>query len=120
RGALFVALVAAVLFLPPGPGSRAVVLAIFAADLANTVADVLLERSSRARLGGLPSGESLVHILGSLLMGVGLATFWWRAADEALPRSALVVGLGVSTLIGASSVLALEACLFARALRVAE
>src|SRR5687767_9934232 len=41
--------------------------ALFILDLANSSADVLLERRSRASAGGLPSLEYLVHILASVI-----------------------------------------------------
>jgi hypothetical protein len=47
---------------------------LFAFDLMNNGVDVLLERSSRSTLGGLPSVEYLFHILATFLTGLTVAT----------------------------------------------
>jgi hypothetical protein len=111
RHVLFLGIVLVMLLAPPW--ARAAVLVLFVADLANTVADVLLERSSRAPLGGLPSAEYLLHALGNLLTGAAAATFYWTGPGALSPmqlgRGWLTVGIG-------AVLLAVEASLFARAL----
>ena len=111
RHTLFVAILLVILAAPAH--GRALVVGLFLADLANTVADVLLERTSRAPLGGLPSGEYLLHILGTLLTGMAVATFWWNPPGD---LSAVQVARGWATVGIGSTLFAIEASLFGRAI----
>jgi hypothetical protein len=112
RHVLFVAIVLTMLLQPPFAGT--LIVGLFLADLANTVADVLLERSSRAALGGLTSAEYLLHVIGTMLTGMAVATFWW-AEPGALSSTQLARGW-VTVVLG-STLFVLEASLFARAVR---
>src|SRR5688572_32559923 len=55
RHAIFLALVALLSAGTSSPAVDNVILGLFAVDMMNSIADVLLERRSRERLGGLPS-----------------------------------------------------------------
>jgi hypothetical protein len=113
RHALFLAMVAALLWSPPW--AHAAVGVLFAADLLNNGIDVMLERRSRESLGGLPSLEMLLHTLSSVGLGAAIATWWWLDPVAAPPsgslpwRAAITLGLG-------SALLLVEGGLFARAL----
>ena len=110
RHVLFTAIVLTLLLQPPF--TSAVVLTLFGLDLLNSVADVLLEKRSRAPLGGLPSAEYLIHVLASLVTGMAVSAFWWAPA-AALTASQLARGwatVGVGVLL-----FAVEASLFVRA-----
>ena len=118
RAAIFVAVVGVIAFFPSQTWARDTVLFLGALDLLNNAVDVLLERDSRAPLGGLPSFEYLIHILASFLTGIAAATFWWTTGPDAEPimtttfdmvRAAWTMGVG--TLIFAT-----ESLLFARAI----
>lgn len=88
---------------------------IVALDLANTVADVLLEADSRAPLGGLPRLEYLVHVISSLALGAAFATFYFRGTEVApLDRGLLVRGYG--TVVIGVVLFVVEAGLFAHAI----
>jgi hypothetical protein len=70
----------------------ALFVALFVADVAIAIADVLVEPASRRGLGGLPPGEYLMHIVlsvlvGALLYGLVIATWEWHH----LPTAILVV-----------------------------
>lgn len=111
RHLLFVGIVLTLLLQPPS--ATAIVLTLFVLDLANNVADVLLEKSSRAPLGGLPPAEYLVHVLATLLTGMAISAFWWAPpaalSTTQVARGWATVGLGVA-------LFAAEGSLFARAL----
>jgi hypothetical protein len=115
-----VTFLAVIPLLASGSTSPAVdraILALLAIDLVNSAADVLLERRSRAPLGGLPSGEYLVHFLGTF--GTGLAAASYLFERRALPLRAPegifawqvrgMMALGLALLV-------IEGSLFARAL----
>jgi hypothetical protein len=111
RHVLYIGIVLTLLLQPPF--ARPLVLILFGLDLLNNGIDVLLERSSRAPLGGLPSAEYLIHILATLLSGMAISAYWWAPAqalsDTQLLRGWVTVGLGVV-------LFAVEATLFCRAL----
>lgn len=111
RHVLFIGITLALLLDPPFV--RPLVLVLFGLDLLNNAADVLLEQSSRAPLGGLPPAEYLVHILSTLLTGMAISAFWW-APESALSTSQLARGWGTVAL--GVALLVTEASLFARAL----
>jgi hypothetical protein len=111
RHVLFIGIVLTLLLQPPF--ARPLVLVLFGLDLLNNVADVLLEKGSRAPLGGLPSAEYLVHILATLLTGMALSAYWW-APETAL--SASQVARGWATVALGVLLFAAEASLFGRAL----
>lgn len=67
RGALYVAMLALVLPQTPRGFWVDVGFAVFAADWLNTLVDTWLERGSRPK--GLPHGEYMVHVAGSVLAG---------------------------------------------------
>jgi hypothetical protein len=115
RNAIFIAILL-VCMQPSSPGWARVMFFLIAADLANSVVDVLLERRSRESLGGLPSGEYLVHVLSSFGTGLAVASYtmslgspapvldgplWWQIHA--------MVAMGVV-------LLAIEGVLFARAI----
>lgn len=113
RHVLFVAIAAIVVFGDGSAGSKLAVWALFGLDLVNSSADVVLERRSRAALGGLPSAEALLHMLATFLVGATAATYYWHGdapltSFQSLRGGALVVA-GIATF-------ALEGVLFARAL----
>jgi hypothetical protein len=63
---------------------------LLALDLGVSLADFTLERESRQGLGGLPTGEYLIHIAIALLYGAMLASVA-RAAPELWARPAALV-----------------------------
>ncbi|MFN2375444.1 MAG: hypothetical protein ABR538_02830 [Candidatus Binatia bacterium] len=115
RGAIFVAIL--LVCLQPADETWArVAFFLFAADMGNSVVDVLLERKSREPLGGLPSGEYLVHILSTFGTGLAVASYTMALGSPAPVLEGLLlwqvwgmIGLGI-VLVSA------EALLFARAL----
>lgn len=118
RAGLFLFIAGVVMFSDGSATARYAILAAFAFDLVNNAVDVLVEKRSRATLGGLPSVEYLVHILSTFLTGVIVATFWWQSsasgfAPVELTTSQLVRG-GGALFIG-SSLLFIELGLFVRA-----
>lgn len=50
--------------------------AIFVLDFLNSIADVSLERDSRASLGGIPPCEYIIHTIGSTFAGAITATYF--------------------------------------------
>lgn len=58
------------------------VLALLICDIAISIWDFSLEGSSRRRLGGLPSGEYVLHMLMAMVFGAMTAT-WIAATSEA-------------------------------------
>jgi hypothetical protein len=95
------------------PIGDALVLGLVGLDLANGAADVLLERRSRATLGGLPPVESLVHLLSSFGMGLAVAAY---VLAPSLPAPTGLLAWQVwGTFSSGVVVFALEATLFARA-----
>lgn len=59
--------------------------ALFLLDFLNSIADVALERRSRAPLGGVPTLEYVLHIIGSSFAGAITATYFlvgWAHAFE--------------------------------------
>jgi len=75
--AMFVAIAVALLTAEDATAARGLVLGLFGLNLVVTAADVVLERSSRAPLGGLPSLEYLLHVVVTFGIGAAAATFWW-------------------------------------------
>jgi hypothetical protein len=64
--------------------------ALLAFDLALSVWDFAIERRSRARLGGLPTGEYLLHVLLGILFGAFVALLLSAAAPWPAQATALV------------------------------
>jgi len=110
RGVVYTVQFAAVPNVRFGGAWYAAFVALYAADVAIAVADVLCEPEARREVGGLPRGEYLAHIVlsvlvGALLWSLALATWRWPAAPTALTwapampgalRAALaVLGAGV-------------------------
>ncbi|MEQ1501599.1 MAG: hypothetical protein ABMB14_05180 [Myxococcota bacterium] len=112
RHVLFLGIVLVMLVDPPL--ARPLVVGLFAVDQLNNGIDVLLERSSRAPLGGLRSGEYLVHVASTLLTGMAIATFWWAPTGAAL--SPIQLARGWATVGLGAALFATEATWFARAL----
>ena len=92
-------------------------LALLAIDLAISVCDFALEKESRRELGGLPTGEYLLHVLLAILFGgfvtaIATSTWNWRAlptelvyapaAVPALLRVVLAI-MGIVNLASATS-----------------
>lgn len=75
--AMFILIAVALLAAEDATASRGLVLGLFAANLVVTAVDVVLERTSRAPLGGLPSLEYLMHVVITFGIGAAAATFWW-------------------------------------------
>jgi hypothetical protein len=94
----FLALAAAMV-APGDPAARRDLVAVLVGlYLVVTVVDVLTERSSRAPLGGLPTGEYLLHILIVFGFGAGAATFWWATTNGA---TGPLTGLDQTRVLGA-------------------
>jgi hypothetical protein len=115
RNAIFIA-VLLVCMQPASEGWAAVMFVLFAADMTNSVVDVLIERRSREALGGLPSGEYLVHILSTFGTGLAVASYTASLGSPAPALEGLLwwqiwgmVAMGVV-------LLAVEGALFARAI----
>lgn len=114
---LFIAIAVALLTADSPHEGRGLVLGLFAINLTIIAADVLLERSSRAPLGGLPSLEYLLHVFIVFGLGGAAATFWWASRPETgapldgLDRTRIIGSLGFTTVL-----MAIEAGLFSRAL----
>ena len=100
----------------------AALVALYVADVAIAMADVMCEPAARREVGGLPAGEYLAHIVlsvlvGALLWSLASATVGWAAAPTALRwapavpwalRAALaVLGAGclASTLLDAAALI---------------
>ena len=113
RHAVFLALI---VLLSSGSSRRAVdftILGLFALDVANSAVDVLLERRSREALGGLPSGEYLVHILSSLGVGAAVATYVLARPTLPLPEPEGLLALQVGGMLAVGALLFLvEAAFF--------
>ena len=115
RHAIFLALLLVLSSGGRSPERDALVLSLVGLDLLNGAADVLLERGSRAPLGGLPPLESLVHFLSSFGMGLAVAAY---VLASTLPAPSGVLAWQVwGTFAMGVVVFALEGCLFAQALR---
>ncbi len=67
----------------------ALFVALFVADAAIAITDILVEPASRKSLGGLPPGEYLMHIVlslfvGAFLHGLLISTWEWRHLPTAI------------------------------------
>jgi hypothetical protein len=81
--------------------------------MVNSVVDVLLERGSRQRLGGLPSGDYLVHVLSSFGIGVGMASYVFFRHSAPLPAPVGMMAWQVyGMLVVGSVIFIVEAALF--------
>ncbi len=67
----------------------ALIVGLFVADVVIAIADVLEEPRSRAKQGGLPGGEYLMHIGLSVLVGAYLFAVFQASASWALEPTAL-------------------------------
>jgi len=120
RGVLYVAMLALVLPQTPRGFWVDVGFAVFAADWLNTLVDTWLERRSRPT--GLPHGEYMVHVAGSVLAGATTFAYAFeawplRAAATALIPRTLPAGLVIACWAGVAlvgSVVVVEAVLHAR------
>lgn len=94
RHAIFLTLLLVLSSGGRSPERDALVFALIGLDLLNGATDVLLERGSRAPLGGLPPLESLVHFLSSFGMGLAVAAYVLAADAPAAGRRARLAGVG--------------------------
>lgn len=88
RGALYVAMLCLVVPFTPRGRWVDVGFAIFAADAVNTLVDTALERHSRP--AGLPHGEYMVHVAGSVLVGAAAMAYGFEAWPMRAQSTALV------------------------------
>jgi len=115
RNVIFIAVLLVCMQPATEPWAR-VMFFLFAADMTNSVIDVLLERSSRAALGGLPSGEYLVHILSTFGTGVAVASYTAALGSPAPVLEGMLLWQ-IWGMIGMGAALcSIETVLFVRAL----
>jgi len=101
-----------------------VTVAIFAADFANNVLDVIAEEKSRAPLGGLPHREYVLHVVGATFAGAialaFVATSWDGATEPTgLPAATHPVWLarvGLANVAGGLLLTLLEGALYVRSI----
>jgi hypothetical protein len=116
RQAIFVALIVLLSSGASSASADAVVIGLFALDMVNSAVDVLLERRSRERLGGLPSAEYLVHIVSSFGMGLAVAAYVFARGELPLPVPDGFMAWQVRGMLAAGVLLVVvELSLFARA-----
>jgi stearoyl-CoA desaturase (delta-9 desaturase) len=118
RGALYVAMLCLVVPFTPRGRWVDVGIALFAADAINTFVDTALERHSRP--SGLPHGEYMVHVAGSVLVGAAAMAYGFEAWPMRGQASALVArtglgGWGWLPVAVVAAVVLVEAALHARA-----
>jgi hypothetical protein len=112
----FIAIGVVLLVADSASAVRGLVLGLFALHLSITAADVLLERSSRAALGGLPPVEYLLHVLVTFGIGGAAATFWWASSiATAGPLDGADAARVVGSVIFTAVLLAVEGTLLVRA-----
>jgi hypothetical protein len=100
QGATFMLIIAAALV---APASRGLILTLCAAHFASMGADVMLEKASRADLGGVPTTEYLLHVAGATATG-GAAAAYFAGGPSELPdwqRVLLVAAIVAGTLTSA-------------------
>lgn len=114
RNAIFIAILLVCMQPATQPWSR-IMFVLLAADLGNSVIDVLLERRSRAELGGLPSGEYLVHILSTFGTGVAVASYTMALGSPAPVLDGLLKWQVWGMICMGAVLLTIEGALFARA-----
>jgi len=117
RHAIFLGLLA---LLSAGTPSRIVdqvIIGLFALDMVNSVIDVLLERRSRERLGGLPSVEYMLHILSTFGMGLAVASYAFLRGSPSLPAPVGMLAWQVRATFAVGLIIFLtEGVIFARVL----
>lgn len=64
-------------------------IALYAVDVIISIVDFALERESREFLGGLPSGEYVLHTLIAMLFGALVATSFFEAGNWAFEPTAI-------------------------------
>jgi hypothetical protein len=107
RGLLFVSMLALVAVARPHGAWVLVLLGLFAVDWINTAVDTWVEKASRQDLGGLARGEYMVHVAGSVAVGLtGSAAFFETRAARLAPTSFVPYDAG-----GGAAVLAVRGCL---------
>jgi hypothetical protein len=84
-------------------------LALLVFDVGISIADFWLERVSRAALGGLPSGEYVLHMIMAMLFGAFVAraapVLWqWAAMDTALVLNSELSSTFARTLLAAFAI----------------
>ena len=115
RHAIFLALLLVLSSGGRSPERDALVFLLIGLDLLNGATDVLLERGSRAPLGGLPPLESLVHFLSSF--GMGLAVAAYVLAPTLPPPTGVLAWQVWGTFAMGVVVFGFEGCLFVQAFR---
>lgn len=117
RHVVFLALLALLASGSASPAVDRAILALFALDIANSAVDVLIERRSRAGLGGLVPGEYLVHVLSSAGMGAAIATYVLARPALPLPPPTgwFAIQVGAMFVVGVALFL-IEALLFVQRL----
>jgi uncharacterized membrane protein len=115
RNVIFISVLLVCMQPATAPWAR-IVFFLFAADMANSVVDVLLERRSRAELGGLPSGEYLVHILSSFGTGLAVASYTMALGSPAPALHGPLLWQVWAMVTSGVVLLVIEGVLFARAL----
>lgn len=94
-----------------------VLLGLLCVDLVNSAADVLLEPSSRAPLGGLPRGEYFLHFLGATGAAAATASYLFeRSAGPIAPASGWLGWQSGALIWSASALCLLETALFLHAI----
>ncbi|MFN2424904.1 MAG: hypothetical protein ABR587_00505 [Candidatus Binatia bacterium] len=114
RNAIFIAILLVCMQPATEPWAR-VMFFLFAADLTNSVIDVLLEKNSRAPFGGLPSGEYLVHILSTFGTGVAVASYTMALGSPAPVLEGLLLWQVWGMIAMGVALLLIEGALFVRA-----
>lgn len=114
RNAVFIS-VLLVVSRPAVQPHTGIVFALFALDMVNSIVDVLLERNSRAPLGGLPSGEYLVHVLSTFGTGLAVASYTMSIGTTPPPAEGLLLWQVRSMVAMGVVLLVIEGALFARA-----
>ena len=119
RAAIFAAVVALIAFSNGSPLARQALLVLAGLDLVNNIADVTLEKRSRAPLGGLPTAEYLLHIVGTFLVGLAVAAVWFQSSPAGfvpLPDEPWYQWRAMGTVVGGVGLLGIEAWLWIRSL----
>lgn len=119
RAAIFLAVVAIVAFSSGSPIARYVLLALAALDVVNNIADVSFEKRSRAPLGGLPTGEYVLHIVGTFLIGLATASIVFESSAEGftpLPDEPFFRWRAAAMVAGGIALLGIETGLWVRAM----
>ncbi len=119
RALVFAAVVGLIAFSSGSALARQALLALAGLDLLNNIADVLLEKDSRAPLGGLPRIEYLLHILGTFFVGLTVAAIWFDSSSAGftpLPSEPMYTWRATAVIVSTLALFGVEATLWARSL----